>query len=107
MCCRICWKGPCRIDPFGAGPQKGICGADKHTIVARHLSRMMAAGADAHSEHGRHILHAMRKLVRGEIKDIYEIKDDKKLLAVAKRMGIETDGRTTLDVAGDVVDATL
>ena len=106
LCCRICWKGPCRVDPFGAGPQKGICGADKHTIVARHLSRMMAAGAGAHSEHGRHILHAMRKLVRGEIKDIYAIKDDKKLLAVAKRMGIETDGRTTLDVAGDVVDAT-
>ncbi len=25
---RICVMGPCRIDPFGDGPQRGICGAD-------------------------------------------------------------------------------
>ncbi|MHC4389123.1 MAG: anaerobic carbon-monoxide dehydrogenase catalytic subunit, partial [Planctomycetota bacterium] len=27
VCCRICTMGPCRIDPFGEGPQLGVCGA--------------------------------------------------------------------------------
>ena len=27
LSCRICMMGPCRIDPFGEGPQKGVCGA--------------------------------------------------------------------------------
>jgi len=26
ICCRICNMGPCRIDPFGEGAQKGVCG---------------------------------------------------------------------------------
>ena len=24
ICCRLCFMGPCRIDPFGEGPQVGI-----------------------------------------------------------------------------------
>ena len=36
--------GPCRIDPFGEGPQVGVCGADADIIVARNLGRMIAAG---------------------------------------------------------------
>ena len=32
--CRICVMGPCRIDPFGEGPQRGVCGADADIIVA-------------------------------------------------------------------------
>ncbi|HWR89796.1 MAG TPA: hypothetical protein VN260_06020, partial [Dissulfurispiraceae bacterium] len=30
--CRNCVMGPCRIDPFGEGPQMGVCGADAHII---------------------------------------------------------------------------
>ena len=37
--CRICAMGPCRVDPFGDGPQKGVCGADSNIIVARNLAR--------------------------------------------------------------------
>jgi carbon-monoxide dehydrogenase catalytic subunit len=55
ICCRICNMGPCRIDPFGKGPQRGVCGADADTIVARNLARMIAAGAAAHSDHGRDV----------------------------------------------------
>jgi len=106
LCCRICWKGPCRIDPFGTGPQRGICGADQHTIVARQLARMMAAGASAHSDHGRHILHALHKMTKDGISDIYKIKDEAKLLSTAKRMGIATDDRAVMDVLKDVVAAT-
>ena len=56
LSCRNCAMGPCRIDPFGEGPQKGVCGADADTIVARNLGRTIAAGASAHSDHGRDIL---------------------------------------------------
>src|SRR4030042_6808149 len=46
--CRICVMGPCRVDPFGDGPQKGVCGADADIIVARHLAGTVAAGAARH-----------------------------------------------------------
>ena len=45
LSCRNCVMGPCRVDPFGEGPQKGVCGADADIIVARNLGRMIAAGA--------------------------------------------------------------
>ena len=106
LCCRICLKGPCRIDPFGQGPQFGICGADRDTIVARHLVRMMAAGAAAHSEHGRHIALAMLHLSKGHLKD-YSIRDEVKLLAVAKRLGVETDGRELMTIVRELADITL
>lgn len=54
--CTNCSMGPCRIDPFGEGPQRGVCGADADIIVARNLGRAIAAGASAHSDHGRDIL---------------------------------------------------
>jgi anaerobic carbon-monoxide dehydrogenase catalytic subunit len=46
LSCRICVMGPCRIDPFGEGPQRGVCGADADIIVARNLGRMIAAAAE-------------------------------------------------------------
>lgn len=106
LCCRVCWKGPCRIDPFGAGPQKGICGADRHTIAARQLTRMMAAGAAAHADHGRHILYALQKLISGDAEAL-SIRDSGKLLATATRLGIETKDRAIMDVAQDIVDASF
>ncbi len=39
ICCRNCFMGPCRIDPFGEGAQEGICGATADVIVARNLLR--------------------------------------------------------------------
>ena len=53
LCCRHCAMGPCNIDPFGEGPQVGVCGAGADTIAARHFVRMIAAGTAAHSDHGR------------------------------------------------------
>ncbi|MBP2302649.1 anaerobic carbon-monoxide dehydrogenase catalytic subunit [Azospirillum picis] len=106
VCCRICWKGPCRIDPFGKGPQRGICGADRDTIVARNLSRMMAAGAAGHSEHGRHIALAMQRVGHNEL-PAYQIRDEAKLTAVAKRLGVPTEGRAIGPIAYDVATLTL
>jgi carbon-monoxide dehydrogenase catalytic subunit len=45
LCCRNCNMGPCRIDPFGEGASKGVCGANADIIVARNFLRSIAAGA--------------------------------------------------------------
>jgi len=106
LCCRICNMGPCRIDPFGDGPQRGVCGADADTIIARNFIRMVAAGAAAHSDHGRGVAHAFLAMARGEAPD-YGIKDRKKLLALAKEMDIETDGRNDMDIAQELGELML
>jgi hypothetical protein len=40
-----CLQGPCRIDPFGRGPDRGICGLDKDGMVAALLVRLTMQGA--------------------------------------------------------------
>ncbi len=101
VCCKNCMAGPCRIDPFGEGPQKGVCGATADTIVARTVDRMIAAGAAAHSDHGRHVVLALHEALEGNAP--YPIKDEKKLKSVAKRLGVETEGRNVQEIAKDVV----
>ncbi|MEM1520712.1 MAG: anaerobic carbon-monoxide dehydrogenase catalytic subunit [Candidatus Korarchaeum sp.] len=102
-CCRNCNMGPCRIDPFGYGPSRGICGATADTIVARNLMRALAAGAAAHSDHARDIIEVFRGIVDGWAKD-YRIADEQKLFGVAKALGIEVDGKGALEVAREVVE---
>ena len=106
LCCRHCLQGPCRIDPFGNGPKTGICGATADVMVARGLDRAIAAGTAAHSGHARHLAHTLLKMAKGETKD-YRIKDEAKLKAVAARMGIRVDGRTSEDIAEDLARAAL
>ncbi len=79
--CRNCAMGPCRVDPFGDGPQKGVCGADADVIVARNLGRTIAAGAAAHSDHGRDILEVFAELAEGHTSG-YELRDETKLKAL-------------------------
>ncbi len=104
--CRNCAMGPCRVDPFGEGPQKGVCGADADIIVARNLGRTVAAGASAHSDHGRDILEVFESLAAGETSG-YEIRDEAKLLALAKEWGIEAGDRSVSEVARDLADAMM
>ncbi len=103
VCCRNCNMGPCRIDPFGYGPQKGVCGATADTIVARNLMRMLAAGAAAHSDHARDIVEVFKGIPEGWAKD-YGIKDPEKLRGVAKALGLEVDGRELNDIAREVAE---
>ncbi|MBI9099703.1 MAG: anaerobic carbon-monoxide dehydrogenase catalytic subunit [Spirochaetaceae bacterium] len=102
LCCRHCSMGPCRIDPFGDGPQTGVCGADADTITARHLTRMIAGGAAAHSDHGRGVVHTLQ-LAAEDMGSAYQIKDEKKLKAVAEIYGIKTENRKAKDIASDLV----
>ncbi len=106
LCCRNCSMGPCRIDPFEDGAQAGICGATADTIAARNLVRMIAAGAAAHSDHGRDVGHTFKMAVEGDSCD-YMIKDELKLREVAARYGIKVEGRDTKEIAGDLSDAVM
>ncbi|MFB3904283.1 MAG: anaerobic carbon-monoxide dehydrogenase catalytic subunit [Acidobacteriota bacterium] len=100
VCCRICNMGPCRIDPFGREPRRGTCGADADTIVARNLVRMVAAGAAAHSDHGRDVAHTL--ILASEGKGGYQIKDPVKLRNVAKDFGIASDGHSDAQIAREL-----
>src|SRR6056297_100002 len=104
--CRNCSMGPCRVDPFGDGPQKGVCGADADIIVARNLGRTIAAGASAHSDHGRDILEVFAELAKGESSG-YELRDETKLRSLAGEWGIETDGRPLDEIARELADAMM
>ena len=106
ICCRNCSMGPCRIDPFGDGPQAGVCGAVADTIAARNLIRMIAGGAAAHSDHGRDIAHTFKMAVDSESSD-YTIKDERKLKEVATRYGIETKDKQVKQIAAELSDVVL
>lgn len=105
VCCRTCAMGPCRVSPIpGKGNERGICGATADVIVSRNFARMVAAGAASHSDHGRSMaLYLYRASRDGDVK----IRDEKKLLNVAKRFGIETEGRDIYDVSHDTSLAML
>ncbi|TKJ47275.1 carbon-monoxide dehydrogenase catalytic subunit [Candidatus Aerophobetes bacterium Ae_b3a] len=106
ICCRICNMGPCRIDPFGDGAQRGVCGANADTIVARNLARMIAAGAAAHSDHGRDVAHALLLSAQGKA-GAYKIKDKAKLASLAGEYGIKVEGRKKEEIAEDLANKVL
>jgi anaerobic carbon-monoxide dehydrogenase catalytic subunit len=103
-CCKNCAMGPCRL-PLpksgieGEDTRKGLCGATANTIAARNFARMVAAGAAAHSDHGRCVAEVFMSAARKET-EAYKIKDTEKLLAVAPHLGVET----TVEKDGQVLD---
>jgi carbon-monoxide dehydrogenase catalytic subunit len=106
LSCRICVMGPCRVDPFGEGPQTGVCGADADIIVARNLCRMIAAGAASHSDHGRDLVEVLAGVADGSAVG-YKIRDEDKLQRVAAEYGIATAGKETLALAGELAQAMM
>ncbi|MDH7488233.1 MAG: anaerobic carbon-monoxide dehydrogenase catalytic subunit [Anaerolineae bacterium] len=102
-CCKICFMGPCRLV---GKTTRGVCGADVHTVAARNFARMVAGGASAHSDHGRDLAMTLLHVAKGEGQG-YRIRDVAKLHAVARYMGIPTDGRTKEEIALDVATEAL
>jgi len=119
ICCKNCAMGPCRL-PLpkggieGEDERKGLCGATPNTIAARNFARMVAAGAAAHSDHGRSVAEVFRSAARKETDD-YKIKDVARLLDVAPHLGVaitvEVDGevkdRDIDEIAVEVADAAM
>lgn len=105
ICCKICHMGPCRISPVeGKGAQRGLCGASADTIVARNYARMVAAGSSAHSDHARSLIHTLHMTAPdGD----YQIKDEEKLLNLAKEYEVETEGRDIYEIAHEVAEIAL
>jgi carbon-monoxide dehydrogenase catalytic subunit len=103
LSCRNCVMGPCRISPKGDKRQRGVCGADADVIVARNFGRFVAGGAAGHSDHGRDLIEVLEAIVEGRTKD-YKVTDEEKLARIAAEVGIATEGRTTLEIAGGLVD---
>ncbi|MBT8339972.1 MAG: anaerobic carbon-monoxide dehydrogenase catalytic subunit, partial [Desulfatitalea sp.] len=106
LSCRICNMGPCRVDPFGEGPQTGVCGADADIIVARNLCRMVAAGAASHSDHGRDLVEVLANVAHGQAPG-YKIRNSEKLKQVAAEYGVAVDGKDDLELAGELADAMM
>jgi len=106
LSCRICIMGPCRVDPFGEGPQTGVCGADADIIVARNLCRMIAAGAASHSDHGRDLVEVLAGVADGSAIG-YKIRDEAKLRRLAEEYGVSTEDKKPLVIAGELAQAMM
>ena len=71
--------GPCRL--VGKAT-RGVCGATRATVAARNFARAVAAGAAAHSDHGRDLAFTLMAVAKGEAQG-YRIRD----VAEAARRG--------------------
>jgi carbon-monoxide dehydrogenase catalytic subunit len=100
-CCKNCAMGPCRVPPSkkeGEPAKVGLCGATAETIAARNFARMVAAGASAHSDHGRGVAEVFLMAARGEIEG-YGIKDKQKLMQVGLDFGLDVENMSEKDLA--------
>ena len=98
ICCKNCYMGPCRLTKDG---QVGVCGATVDTIAARNLARAVAAGSAAHSDHGRDVAFTLLAAAEGQTQG-YQIRDEAKLRAVARKYGVPTEKRKKEEIARDV-----
>ncbi|MDK2795290.1 MAG: anaerobic carbon-monoxide dehydrogenase catalytic subunit [Archaeoglobaceae archaeon] len=103
LSCRNCAMGPCRINPFGDEPQKGVCGADADIIVARNLARAVASGAASHSDHGRDLVEVLALV--GKIK-AYSVRDGEKLKRLAQEYGIDTS-KSVEEIAHELAESMM
>lgn len=102
ICCSNCMIGPCKLDP-AAGVNRTICGCPPDTVVARNLVRHIAAGCSTHADHAFETVETLHLI--GEEEDIpYEIADVKKLQAVAKKLGIKTEGKEKTELAKEIAE---
>jgi len=103
MCCKNCSMGPCRLTKSG---DVGICGATLDTIQARNLTRAIAAGAAAHSDHGRGMAMTLKATANGQAEGYY-IRDVAKLRTTAALYDIPIEGRSPEEIANDLADLYL
>jgi len=108
LCCKNCSMGPCRL--VGKA-DRGVCGATIDTIVARNFARAVAAGASAHSDHGRDLAYTLLGAVEGHAPD-YGVRDPHKLMEVARYLDVdfkdgEGEDKPVDELARDVALAAL
>ncbi len=106
VCCRACYMGPCRINPAGKKPQKGVCGATAEVIVDRNFARMIASGTAAHSDHGREVARTLL-LAATNPDSGYAIRDVRKLKRVAQVFGISIQDKPNEKIALELAERAL
>ena len=106
VCCHVCYMGPCRINPAGKKPQKGVCGATAEMIIARNFCRRIAAGTAAHSEHGREVAKTLL-LAATNPDSGYAIRDVRKLKKVAQTFGVSIQDKPNDRIALEVAEQAL
>lgn len=102
ICCKNCAMGPCRV----RDDKTGLCGATLGTIAARNLARHIAAGAAAHSDHGRDLAHLLGLVAEDKAEGL-KIKDEFKLMKFAKNLGVKIDDRDIKEIAKDTSEKAL
>src|SRR3990172_8804864 len=100
LCCKQCGMGPCRLTKNG---DVGVCGATIDTVQARNLTRSIAAGSAAHSDHGRDMAFLLKAAAEGKTEG-YMIRDVAKLRMVASHYNIKIEGRAPEEIANELAD---
>ncbi|MBN1955599.1 MAG: anaerobic carbon-monoxide dehydrogenase catalytic subunit [Anaerolineae bacterium] len=103
LCCKNCSMGPCRLV---GKTVRGVCGATIATVAARNFARAVAAGASAHSDHGRGLAYTLLEAAEGKAPD-YVVRDPVKLNEMARYLGVKTADRSIEEIAKDVALASL
>ena len=98
-CCAFCSYGPCRATEK---TPLTICGKDVHLVVAGNALRRLAAGLSAHGAHAREVFIALKAAASGSAP--IPLKCPEKGYAVAKLLGVETDGKTIEAICEEVAD---
>ncbi|MDR0953782.1 MAG: anaerobic carbon-monoxide dehydrogenase catalytic subunit [Rikenellaceae bacterium] len=102
VCCKNCTMGPCKVTKKAP---KGVCGAGADTIVARNLLRHIAAAVSGHGARGRETILALKYAAQGRV-DL-EIAGEEKILKTAATYGLDTEGKTPRELAGEIADILL
>ena len=95
--CHDCLQGPCRINPFGDGLEKGICGQNRDSFVANRYLKASTMGALSRINHALDLLQSLDTLIKNLKKEKVPI-DSKKVKDLLKTLGIKTaaDARRVL-----------
>ena len=104
LTCKKCVMGPCRISTKNPAKSRGVCGADADLTVARNFGRFVAAGAAAHSDHGRDLVETLHAIGEGTTTD-YKVRDEEKLRRIAGEIGVAEAGKSVQQLAKDVAEA--
>ncbi len=103
LTCQKCVMGPCRIS---SKKPRGVCGADADLTVARNFGRFVAAGAAAHSDHGRDLVEVLHAIGKGQASD-YEVRDEAKLKRIAREIGVDTADKSVQELALAVAESMI
>jgi anaerobic carbon-monoxide dehydrogenase catalytic subunit len=98
-CCRMCLWGPCRISEKNP---RGICGKTQDEVVMGNHIRSLVAGLAAHARHGHEIYFTIKAVADGKLS--LRLAGEKRIIELARRLGIAEDGKKITELAGRIAD---